>query len=113
MDVVQPTAPEMDIAYLQSHYGDRLAFCGSLCVQSTIAFGTAADVEHEVTRRLQLFPDGGLFLGPTHAIQVGSPLDNILTLYRTAGSLMETIDDEIRSAGGKAEPEKINMSKLF
>ncbi|MHB0936196.1 MAG: hypothetical protein ACYDCO_10125 [Armatimonadota bacterium] len=25
----------MDIAYLQSHYGDRLAFCGMVCVQST------------------------------------------------------------------------------
>jgi hypothetical protein len=34
-----------------------------------------------------LFKDGGLFLGPTHAIQVDTPLDNILEMYRIAGGL--------------------------
>jgi len=86
-DVVQPTTPEMDIAALHAKYGDRLHFCGTLCVQTTLPFGTPAEVEREVRRRLALFPRGGLFLGPTHAIQVGTPLENILTMYRTAGSL--------------------------
>jgi hypothetical protein len=64
---------------------------------------------------LALFPKGGLFLGPTHAIQVGSPLENILALYRTAGSLIETVDESIRALGQTAEHEstKVNMSKLF
>ena len=67
------------------------------------------------TKCLALFPKGGLFLGPTHAIQVGSPLENILSLYRTAGSLMETIDDSIRALGQTEAPEtcKVNLSKLF
>ncbi len=113
-DVVQPSVPEMDIAELQRRFGQQLTFCGSVCVQSTIAFGTPAEVETEVKRRLKLFPEGGLFLGPTHAIQVGSPLANVLALYRAAGSLCETIDEKIlalatvpEGAGG------INMSKLF
>jgi uroporphyrinogen decarboxylase len=114
-DVVQPATPEMDIAELQKRFGDRLIFCGSVCVQSTIAFGTPLEVEGEVKRRLALFPKGGLFLGPTHAIQAGSPLENILALYRTAGSLMGTVDDTVRALGKAKEPEtgKINMSKLF
>jgi uroporphyrinogen decarboxylase len=114
-DVVQPATPEMDIAELKKRFGDRLTFCGSVCVQSTIAFGTPAQVENEVRRRQNLFPKGGLFLGPTHAIQVGSPLENILAIYRTAGSLNENIDDEIRRLGNAetAEAGKINMSKLF
>jgi uroporphyrinogen decarboxylase len=114
-DVVQPTTPQTDIAELQKFVGDRLCFCGSVCVQSTLAFGTPQEVEREVKRRLALFPKGGLFLGPTHAIQVGSPLENILALYRTAGSLMETIDDSIRVLGKATEHEctKVNMSKLF
>lgn len=112
-DVVQPTTPEMDIGYLQSHYGERLTFCGSVCVQTTIAWGSVADVEREVHRRLDLFPKGGLFLGPSHAVQVGSPLENILALYRTAGSLAEKIDDSILGAGEGADPDKVNMSKLF
>jgi uroporphyrinogen decarboxylase len=113
-DVVQPTTPEMDIAYLHEHYADRLRFCGSVCVQTTLAFGTPVEVAAEVRRRLELFPQGGLFLGPTHAIQVGSPLENVLALYRTAGSLCETIDDKILAVSeDTAEASGINMSKLF
>jgi uroporphyrinogen decarboxylase len=112
-DVVQPTTPEMDIGYLKTKYGDRLRFCGSVCVQTTMAWGSVADVEREVRRRLELFPKGGLFLGPSHAIQVGSPLENIIALYKTAGSLTEKIDESILGAETGKEPEKINMSKLF
>ncbi len=114
-DVVQPTTPEMDIAVLKEKYGYKLLFCGTVCVQSTIAFGTPADVEYEVKRRLELFKDGGLFLGPTHAIQVGSPLENILTLYRAAGSLTEKKDigRDILSIQGLADEGKISLSKLF
>jgi len=113
-DVVQPAVPEMDIAELQRRFGDRLIFCGSVCVQSTLAFGTPADVVAEVRRRLALFPQGGLFLGPTHAIQAGSPLESVLALYRTAGSLCEKIDDKILAdTVNPAEAGGINMSKLF
>lgn len=113
-DVVQPTTPKMDIAYLQEHYGTQLHFCGSMCVQSTLPRGTEEDVTREVTRRLQLFPNGGLFLGPTHAIQVGTPVANVVAMYRAAGSLLEHIDDSIHSI--QADPDavdKIDMSKLF
>jgi uroporphyrinogen decarboxylase len=114
-DVVQPTIPEMDIAVLKKQVGDRLNFCGSVCVQTTLAWGKPEDVEREVRRRIDLFPQGGLILGPTHAIQVGSPLENILTLYRTAGSMCEQIDSSIldlHTGAGDAE-NKINLSKLF
>ena len=113
-DVVQPTTPAMDIAALQGRFGDRLTFCGSVCVQTTLARGTAEDVQNEVRRRLQLFPRGGLFLGPTHAVQVGSPLENILAMYRTAGSLTEKIDESILSLGTDDDgTNKINLAKLF
>jgi uroporphyrinogen decarboxylase len=112
-DVVQPTTPEMDIAVLKNDFGDRLVFCGSVCVQTTLAFGTARDVALEVERRQKFFPQGGLFLGPTHAIQVGSPLENILALYRTAGSLNENMLDAIRNIQDENTGDKINMSKLF
>ena len=113
-DVVQPTTPAMDIAVLKERFGRRLNFCGSVCVQTTLAWGTAGDVECEVRRRLALFPRGGLFLGPTHAVQPGSPLENVLAMYRTAGSLRETTDDWVRSADGQEdESGNINLAKLF
>jgi uroporphyrinogen decarboxylase len=113
-DVVQPTTPEMDIEILNRDFGENLTFCGSICVQSTLAWGTPADVENEVNRRLRIFPEGGLFLGPTHAIQVGSPLENIVALYQSAGSLANKIDDSIlkaKSFGG--DDMKVSLSKLF
>jgi len=113
-DVVQPTTPEMDIANLQKQFGDDLVFCGSMCVQTTLAWDKPEDVEREVKRRPDLFPKGGLFLGPTHAIQVGSLLENILALYRSAGSLCENIDDSILSiVDDEDQIDKINMSKLY
>jgi uroporphyrinogen decarboxylase len=113
-DVVQPTTPDMDIAVLKKDFGDKLVFCGSVCVQTTMAWGKPKDVENEVKRRLKLFPKGGLFLGPTHAIQVGSPMENILALYRTAGSLREKIDRSILDIEGNAgKVDEVDMSKLF
>ena len=100
------TASEMDIAYLKQHHGDRLHFCGTMCVQTTLAHGTVHDVEGEVRRRLDLFPDGGLFLGPTHAIQLGSLVENALAMYRIAGSLREEIDDSILSI--KADEDAVD-----
>jgi hypothetical protein len=63
-DVVQPTTPEMDIAVLKKDFGNKIAFCGSVCVQSTLAYGNVADVVEEVERRKKLFRKGGLFWGP-------------------------------------------------
>ncbi len=112
-DVVQPTTPEMDIAVLKDDFGNKISFCGSICVQTTLAFGSMDEVVKEVERRKRLFPEGGLFLGPSHAIQVGTPLENIIALYKTAGSLVEDIDESILSAEDEKIAGKINMSKLF
>ena len=113
-DVVQPTTPAMDIGALKERFGDKLTFCGSMCVQTTLAWGTPQEVEREVNRRLELFPKGGLFLGPTHAVQSGSPLENTLAMYRTAGSLTEEIDESILSIeADEGAVDEIDMSKLF
>ena len=112
-DVVQPTVPEMDIAVLKKDFGAGITFCGSVCVQSTLAFGSVDDVVNDVERRKKLFPDGGLFLGPSHAIQVGTPIENIIALYKKAGSLVEEIDKSILEITDGKNAGEINMSKLF
>jgi len=113
-DVVQPTTPEMDVAYLKDHHGAKLNFCGTLCVQTTLPQGTTEDVRREVQRRLALFPDGGLILGPTHAIQAGTPIENILALYGAAGSLCERLDDSILSVGGgRSTPDRSDLFKPY
>jgi uroporphyrinogen decarboxylase len=111
-DVVQPTTPEMDIAVLQNDFGKNIVFCGSICVQSTLAFGSVNDVVNEVERRKHLFKKGGLFLGPSHAIQVGTPLENIINMYKTAGSLAE-VDEKILAIETQKNSDEVNMSRLF
>lgn len=113
-DVVQPTTPEQDIAELKKNHGDRLNFCGSMCVQTVLPFGTRQEVENEVRRRQELFPKGGLIVGPTHAIQPRTPIENILAMYRTAGSLVEKIDDSVLAIQGADSSKRASsMSKLF
>ena len=111
-DVVQPTTPENHITSLAKNFGDQIIFQGSMDVQRELAFGTVEEVIKEVNLRLDLFPKGGFVLGPSHAIQVGSPVENTLALYRTAGSLMDEIPQWVYDIGGEEEA-KINMSKLF
>jgi uroporphyrinogen decarboxylase len=87
LDVVQVAAEGMALDGLQRDYGRDLTFSGTMCVQTILPFGTVDDVERETRWRLELFAEGGLILGPTHAIQIFTPLENILAMYRTAGSL--------------------------
>jgi len=89
LDVVQVAAEGMELGGLKRDFGRDLNFCGSMCVQSILPFGTTADVIRETRYLMELFAEGGLILGPTHAIQVFTPLENILAMYRTAGSLVE------------------------
>jgi len=89
LDVVQVAAEGMDLAGLKRDFGRDLCFSGTMCVQSILPFGSQQGVERETRWRLEQFSQGGLILGPTHAIQPLTPLDNILAMYRTAGSLAE------------------------
>jgi uroporphyrinogen decarboxylase len=56
-------------------------------VQTLLLNGTPDIIRREVELRRQFHADGGLFLGPSHAIQVDTPLENILAMYWSAGSL--------------------------
>ena len=87
LDVVQVAAEGMALDGLKRDFGKDLCFSGTMCVQTILPFGTVQDVERETRWRIDLFADGGLILGPTHAIQIFTPLENILAMYRTAGSL--------------------------
>jgi uroporphyrinogen-III decarboxylase len=74
----------MDPARLKKEYGDRLCFWGSMDEQYTLPFGTPAEVEAEVIARLKtLGKDGGLIIGPTHHVQLDTPLDNFWAMVNT------------------------------
>ena len=85
LDVLNPIQPaSMDPARLKREYGDRLCFWGSMDVQHTLPFGSREDVRNEVLNRLEtLGRNGGLILGPTHNVQLDTPLENFWAMIDT------------------------------
>ncbi len=87
LDVVQTNAAGMDLATLKQRFGRDLAFAGTMCVQKVLPFASPEEVRGETRRRLDLFANGGLIIGPSHQLQPDTPLENILAMYEAAGGL--------------------------
>ncbi len=85
LDVLNPIQPAcMDPARLKREFGDRLCFWGSMDEQHTLPFGSPEDVKREVLNRLDtLGRNGGLILGPTHHVQLDTPLENFWAMVNT------------------------------
>ncbi|MGE5139355.1 MAG: uroporphyrinogen decarboxylase family protein [Rudaea sp.] len=85
LDVLNPIQPAaMDPARLKRDFGDRLSFWGSMDLQHTLPHGTPDQVCAEVLLRLRTIgQDGGLILGPTHNMQLDTPLENFWAMMNT------------------------------
>lgn len=85
LDVLNPVQPAcMDPAELKRRYGKELCFWGSLDEQHTLPFGSPEDVRAEVLTRLRTIGrEGGLILGPTHHVQLDTPMDNFWAMVET------------------------------
>ena len=85
LQALQFSAAKMDPSVLKSQCGDRLCFQGGVSVQTTLPFGSSEDVRLEVENLITILgKDGGYILGPSHAIQAGTPPENIVALFDTA-----------------------------
>jgi len=87
LQALQFDAHGMDATALKESHGDRLCFEGGISVQSTLPFGTPDDVRAEVRERIDVLGrNGGYILGPSHAIQAGTPPENIAAMFETAAA---------------------------
>ena len=74
----------MDAKKIKEKYGDQLCFNGGVSVQQTLPYGTTEDVKEEVKGLIEILGNnGGYILGPSHAIQAGTPPENIVALLET------------------------------
>jgi len=88
LQALQFSAKGMDPAVLKGRFGDRLCFEGGVSVQTTLPFGTPDDVRAEVEHLITVLgAGGGYILGPSHAIQAGTPPENVVAMFDTALSL--------------------------
>lgn len=92
VDIINPIQPEcMDVARIKREYGRYFTLHGTISIQQTLPHGTLEDVRREVQSRMELGrKDGGIILAPANHVQNDTPLENILEIYRTAGSFQKT-----------------------
>lgn len=78
VDVLNPVQPAcMDVGRLKKEFGKNLCFWGTIDEQHTLPFGTPEQVRAEVFDRFKnAGTGGGLILGPTHNVQLDTPLEN-------------------------------------
>jgi uroporphyrinogen decarboxylase len=87
LQALQFSADNMDPVFLKESYGGRLCFEGGISVQTTLPFGTVEDVANEVQEHIRvLAKNGGYIVGPSHAIQAGTPPENIVAMFDTAAT---------------------------
>lgn len=87
LDPIQPNTPGMEPEELVENFGGRLAYYGGINTQTILPYGTPADVEKEVLRYIDVLGVQnryGYCAAASNAIQPDVPVENILTLFRTA-----------------------------
>lgn len=86
LNPVQVSARGMDPKELKAEFGRDLTFWGGGCdTQAVLSFGTPAEVEKEVRRRItELAPGGGFVFNQIHNVQPQVPAENIVRMFETA-----------------------------
>lgn len=83
LEAVQTDAAGMDPVQLKSRFGDRLGFHGAISVQHLLPHGNPAEVASACRRLVEILgKDGGFIAAPSHAIQVGTPVENVLAMLQ-------------------------------
>ncbi len=85
LDILNPIQPRaMDPSRLKKEFGENLSFWGSIDIQQTLPFGTPEQVRAEVISRLNnIGKGGGLLIGPTHNLQLDTPIENFWAMLDT------------------------------
>jgi len=84
LEAVQIDCAGMDPVRLKRAYGKDLAFHGAISVQSLLPFGNEADIARTCSSLVRIFGNGGGYVAaPSHAIQVGTPVANVMAMLRS------------------------------
>ncbi len=88
VDIINPIQPEsMNVTKIKEKYGKKFTLHGTISIQETLPHGTIEDVRREVMDRItNCSKDGGLILAPANHVQNDTPLENIIEIYKAAGS---------------------------
>lgn len=84
VDVLNPLQPEvMDPARIKREYGNDLAFWGGVGTQTTMPFGSPAEVKRVIQELIATVgAGGGLLVAPTHVVEPEVPWENVLAFIQ-------------------------------
>lgn len=83
LNPVQWRCKGMDRRELKATFGDRIVFYGAMDNQYTLPFGSVEEVRKEVLENIKILgAGGGYVLAPCHNIQVITPPENVIAMYR-------------------------------
>ena len=82
LNPIQPSAAGMDTELIGREFGGRLCFHGGIDSVNVLALGNEQDVRNEVKKRIHDLGQGGGYLcAPSHNIQGGVPMENVIAMY--------------------------------
>lgn len=85
LEAVQVDCVDMEPAKLKDTFGDCLAFHGAISVQQLLPKADAATVERTCRELVEVLGSGGGYVAaPSHAIQMGTPVENVLAMLKGA-----------------------------
>ena len=88
LNPIQWRLPGMEREGLKRDFGDKLIFHGAVDNQTTLPWGTVADVRNEVADNLRILGAGGGYIfAPCHNIQAVSPPENVVAMYEAGYEL--------------------------
>lgn len=83
LNPIQHTCNGMEMENLKREYGQDLIFHGGVDTQKVLPFGSVEEVRNETQHCLDALGGGGGFIcASCHAIQAGTPVENILEMVR-------------------------------
>ncbi|OPZ24292.1 MAG: methylcobalamin:coenzyme M methyltransferase [Lentisphaerae bacterium ADurb.BinA184] len=83
LEAVQVDCADMEPRHLKDAFGDRLSFHGAISVQQLLPKADAATVERTCRELVDVLGAGGGYIAaPSHAIQMGTPVANVLAMLR-------------------------------
>lgn len=95
LEAVQVECAKMDPSSLKENFKDRLAFRGAVSVQQVLPHAEPETVRTEVRKLKKVLGSGGGYIcQPSHAVQAGTPVRNVIAMVEEAldSSLNDILD---------------------
>jgi len=97
LEAVQTDTAGMIPQRLKTAFGDTLCFHGGISVQNLLPYADPLTIQQECRKLVDVFGKGGGYIAaPSHAIQVGTPPENVLAMLQAV--LGETDFNQAMSA---------------